>query len=153
MDDESKVSHLVLPDRADAKAQFKLVNKSIGFCKHIALTVDEDNRIVQCSRCDKVLDPFDWLLKSAEREQRIYQNAISVDNETKVRRKAIKELDRVERNYKARVRNIKKKTNDPILNGIEELIDSLQRAWRDDDELKVKHFIKYLKKLAGLAAC
>ena len=142
---KDKVTHLNLPDRGNQKAQFKIVNKDVNFCKHTQVTVDEDDRIINCTGCGKALDPFDWILRIANKEESIFQHAKRVDDETNIRRKAITELKRIETNYKGRIRNLKKKLNDSVVDDIEYLIATMRNM--HPREIPTSTMINKLKKI------
>ena len=146
---KNNIINLSLPDRGNKSPTFKLIDKphKSYSCKHMNCDVDEHLRTVTCKHCGKNIDPFDWILTVAKAEKMAYISALSVDAETKRRRKAIEEMKRVETNYKSRIKNAKNKLNDPLFDNIESAIKTLSRYTKN--KMEVEYFIRHLKKITS----
>lgn len=68
--------------------------KSYCESRCLNIEVDEDNRTITCRECSRVLDPFDYLLKWANKADR--------------RMSGVKALEAEEKNLSAKVQNLKK---------------------------------------------
>ncbi len=76
-------------------------------CRCTEVLVDEETRSLECQRCSKTIDPFDYLWKYAMKQQRIVFNLSSAEHENERLNKSVTELKRQERNIKARIRRVK----------------------------------------------
>lgn len=63
-------------DFANKKPRKTLLQKS-GFsaCFHKHFLVDVENRKVTCSKCGKIIDPFDAIVELADHQRTLYENA------------------------------------------------------------------------------
>lgn len=77
-------------------------------CKHYSIEIDEQRREITCTRCGATLDPFDWLLAVALREENIAQRANWMEVEIRSARKGLAALKKEERLTKARLRNARR---------------------------------------------
>lgn len=76
------------------------------YCRHESITVDEHDRIIECSHCGTLMDAFDFCLHSAKMEayQFMYIDVVKKELETLREQKA--ELEREVNNLKAKRRRL-----------------------------------------------
>jgi len=43
--------------------------RTVSYCRHLPVTVDKHSRTVVCRDCGATIDPFDWMLAFAEKEE------------------------------------------------------------------------------------
>ena len=78
-------------------------------CRCYSVTVDEQTRMLECDKCHRVIDPFDFLFEWAKREQSNVFNINQRRREIKRLGEEIAELKRQRRNLKAQVARLKSK--------------------------------------------
>jgi hypothetical protein len=93
-------------DEADGPdAPVRGVPRIPGACRHERTTLDLASRALTCAECAKVLDPYDWIDRLA-REWDVYvYRWKSARVKVRALEKAVADLERKEKNAKARVRN------------------------------------------------
>lgn len=79
------------------------------FCKCQSILVDEQERIVRCQRCNKVLDPFDYLYGQAKDQGNIIGWIKHLHIQRSKLHTEIEDLKRERKNLKAQVNRLKKK--------------------------------------------
>ncbi|MBO9492101.1 hypothetical protein J7384_17195 [Endozoicomonas sp. G2_1] len=85
------------------------VSKFTGGCPHTKIDLDEHRRVIECTECRKIFEPFDYLLKWANGQQRIIWKITAAKHEAESLNNQIKELKRQKRNLQAQVNRLKKK--------------------------------------------
>lgn len=73
-------------------------------CPHSSIAVYEDSRTVECRECETVIDPVDVILRFARKEMALRQW-----EDRSEQRARIAELERQEKNVKARLRKAQRK--------------------------------------------
>lgn len=59
------------------------------FCEHNRILIDEKERKLECKDCNRVLDPIDYLISIANKENSMWERYCSYD----------KEVDRLKKRY------------------------------------------------------
>lgn len=83
-------------------------------CNHERISLEDHARTVRCVQCEKVLDPFDFLLKQSDLLQRAWNNHRYVNEKVAEKHKSLEALTAEERRLKARVSRLKEKAG-PVL--------------------------------------
>ena len=100
-----------MSDIFDLTTKLKLEPKrSEQFCRCLCVFVVERTRMLECQDCQKVIDPFDYLMKQATKQQ---STAFSIRNakyEMNRLNGEVEELKRVKRNLQSQVNRLSKKT-------------------------------------------
>jgi hypothetical protein len=78
------------------------------WCLH-SFVIDEKERTVHCKRCDADIDPFDAILYLAKRWDRVREATEHYASEQKRLEVSVADLQRQERNTKARLKRAKAK--------------------------------------------
>ena len=80
-------------------------------CSHPAILLDPGHRVVECKKCEEIIDPFDYLVEWANGDRQL--NSMRKRIRAKIKRgsKILEDLKRQEYNIKARIRRLK--TNQP----------------------------------------
>jgi len=99
-----------MADIHDLKLQIPLkpVRSKYTGCKHTHITVVEDKRHLVCQGCNRVLDPFDYLMDAANNQQRIIWNIEHGKHELEQLQNELDDLKRQKRNLKASIRRLNK---------------------------------------------
>jgi len=107
--------HEGLPD----KSPFQVVSLGKSFyCKHESLLIDEKNRSVICANpnCAQVLDPFGYLLNNALHISMAWNHHDRMMKEVRNAQERLSELKRQEKNLKALIARLQKKTDGLVTN-------------------------------------
>lgn len=80
------------------------------YCKHLQLELHPDIRLLLCTKCKLWLDPFDFLVNYAGKAMLLEATIRYMREEKDKLSKTLTELQRQERNAKARLRNYRKKS-------------------------------------------
>ena len=80
-----------------------------GFCRCQRVFVDKQTRMLRCQKCDRVIDPFDYLWQQAIMQEGEAMSLKGARHEHERLDKEIEELKRQKRNLQAQVRRLKKK--------------------------------------------
>lgn len=73
------------------------IKRKKGYCLHKSIIVDEHERMVECASCGAKIDPFDFLLHTANNENYWYQHA----SELKKKAQSLQSIkERLEKGYK-----------------------------------------------------
>lgn len=80
------------------------------FCDHEAITLDEHQRQVHCTRCNAVLDAFDFLRHNARTLQRAWQNYRIVQSKASELQDRVEVLAKEHRRLAAQVKRLQEKT-------------------------------------------
>jgi len=83
-------------------------------CNHDRITLDEHRRVVRCTDCEKVFDPFSYLLTNAMTITRAWSDYRSVVQKVREKNDSIEALTKEERRLKARVKTLKEKVEPGI---------------------------------------
>lgn len=92
---------------ADIRDQLNIVKaaKEPGYCRHERTVIDEHRRVLACRHCDKVIDPFDWVMSIANKEACIDWELSDLRREVIEHRKGLESLKREELNTRNRIKN------------------------------------------------
>lgn len=104
-EEESKIVSM----RGDSLAiQSKRKEANAKYCAshHKNIYVDEDERIIECSECGKVLDPFDYLFGWAREGDRRMERLKFLDDEVRRKHNELSIVTAALAREKARVRKI-----------------------------------------------
>jgi len=77
--------------------------KKVGNCTHPRIIVSEQERTIRCEACDSILDPFDFLMKVAQRERSLASGIQNLKDEMKRVAAKKQKLCRLERNQRSRL--------------------------------------------------
>ncbi len=110
MDDLSdNVVQLVQPKSEEEKLLNVVISdkKSSGqkYCKHNQTQISEANRTLVCRQCGSILDPFEVILDRARNGENIVLEIKSLYARRDELREAVANLEREEKNAKARLRS------------------------------------------------
>lgn len=94
--DEEKLLNIIVTDRKEY-AQKR--------CKHGAVIVEEAERVLRCTQCGIVLDPFEYILACAYNGEMVVTEIAKLHERRDELREAVANLEREERNAKARLRS------------------------------------------------
>ena len=83
-----------------------IIIKETRLCLHKAIIVHEADRIITCSACNAVLDPFNYLLEWAKGDRRIEMWRQHAEKELKEFREKLANLKRDEKNTRARLKRL-----------------------------------------------
>lgn len=73
--------------------------------------VDEKNRTVECAECGALLDPFNYLLKLANKNETAWNMKARWEKEAEEAAERLSDLERKERNTKQRLKRAREKLN------------------------------------------
>lgn len=85
------------------------------YCQHEAVRLDAHDRTVQCARCGKLLEPFDFLMENARTMAMAWDNHRQVKAQLSDLHDRVTFLKKEEKRLTAKVRRLAAKTNDVIL--------------------------------------
>lgn len=86
----------------------------LKFCNHDRITLDEHRRTVRCTDCDKVFDPFNYLLGNAQSITRAWSSYREVMRRAEEKQQSVELLAKEEKRLKARVKTLKDKVEPGI---------------------------------------
>ncbi|MER2492333.1 hypothetical protein [Catenovulum sediminis] len=93
----------------DFKHQVRLTpKKAFHACMHSAVFVVEHSRNLECRKCGKVIDPFDFLLKEAQKQQNTIFDIRGLISEKEKLSQEVEGLKSEKRNIQAQIRRLKK---------------------------------------------
>ncbi|PJI60920.1 hypothetical protein CTY41_25715 [Escherichia coli] len=109
MENESdKVITLVQPKRDEGKLLNITVTDRKNYiqqsCKHRAVEVHEQDRVILCLQCGCVVDPFQYILQCANDGEAVVREIKQLHNRRDQLRESVASLEREEKNAKARLR-------------------------------------------------
>ncbi|HAX5209033.1 TPA: hypothetical protein JZG45_003884 [Escherichia coli] len=93
--DEEKLLNITVTDRKDYRQQS---------CKHRAIEVHEQDRVMLCLQCGCVVDPFQYVLRCANDGEAVVREIKQLHNKRDQLRESVASLEREEKNTKARLR-------------------------------------------------
>ena len=93
--DEEKLLNIVVTDRKEYSQKR---------CKHGAVIVEEAERVLRCTQCGVVLDPFEHILSVAYAGEAVVTEITKLYERRDELREAVANLEREEKNAKARLR-------------------------------------------------
>ncbi|MFZ2172371.1 MAG: hypothetical protein WAW61_22385 [Methylococcaceae bacterium] len=101
----------------DFKATHKrgLIKKdeSIGvYCQHSTIEVDDHYKTLECAKCGKVFEPYEYVLSLATKEDRVAKSINYLKNEERSLIENIEKLKKESRNLKAQINSNRKKIID-----------------------------------------
>lgn len=106
--DSDNVITLVQPKSEEEKLLNVVITdkKSTGqkYCKHNQTQISEANRTLICRQCGSMLDPFEVILDRARNGENIVSEIKSLYAKRDELRQAVANLEREEKNAKARLR-------------------------------------------------
>lgn len=112
-DDLENVVQLVQPDNEERKLLNIVPTNPKTYqqkrCKHV-LEVDEENRTITCTHCGVVVEPFDFILERAINAEHIVTEIETLYTRQKELRSSVANLEREEKNAKARLRSARTAT-------------------------------------------
>ncbi|OAZ21135.1 hypothetical protein AYK88_20685 [Klebsiella aerogenes] len=94
--DEEKLLNITVTDRKDYMQQR---------CKHRAVEVDEQHRLIKCLQCGCAVDPFQYVLQSAIDGEAVVTEIAKLHLRRDELREVVVNLEREEKNAKARLRS------------------------------------------------
>ncbi|EIW8608083.1 hypothetical protein [Klebsiella aerogenes] len=94
--DEEKLLNITVTDRKDYMQQR---------CKHRAVEVDEQHRLIKCLQCGCAVDPFQYVLQSAIDGEAVVTEIAKLHLRRDELREAVANMEREEKNAKARLRS------------------------------------------------
>lgn len=94
--DEDKLLNTTVIDRKDYRQQH---------CKHRAVEVDEQGRMIKCLQCGCAVDPFEYVLRCADDGEAVVKEIKQLHHRRDELREAVSNLEREEKNAKARLRS------------------------------------------------
>lgn len=94
--EEEKLLNVVITDRK---------NTGQKYCKHNQTQISEANRTLICRQCGSMLDPFEVILDRARNGENIVSEIKSLYAKRDELRQAVANLEREEKNAKARLRS------------------------------------------------
>jgi hypothetical protein len=105
---QSNIIPLIQPKREEEK----LLNVSVTDrkeysqqrCKHRAIEVDEQHRIIKCLQCGCAVDPFQYVLQCAIDGESVVTEITKLHRRRDELRESVGNLEREEKNAKARLR-------------------------------------------------
>lgn len=110
-DTNNNVIPLVQPKRDEEKLLNVAVTERKEYgqsrCKHRAIEVEERERIIRCLQCGCAVDPFEYVLKCAIDGEAIVTEITQLSQQRDALRVAVGNLEREEKNAKARLRSTK----------------------------------------------
>ena len=84
--------------------------REYNFCRCNQVLVNDHTRMLECQHCGKVIDPFDYIWRQANNQERNVFAVRHKKDEIKKFNDEIEELKRVKRNLQGQVNRLKKKT-------------------------------------------
>lgn len=106
-DNSDNVIQLVQPKRDEENLLNVTVtgrkDYSQHICKHRAIEVDEQDRVVQCLQCGCTVDPFQYVLQCANDGEAVVREITQLHGRRDELRESIANLEREEKNAKARL--------------------------------------------------
>ncbi|EAT6369394.1 hypothetical protein E5458_07790 [Salmonella enterica] len=94
--DEENLLNVTVTDRKEYSQQR---------CKHRAIEVDEQHRVIQCLQCGCAIDPFQYVLRCALDGEAVVKEIELLHCRRDELRESVANLDREEKNAKARLRS------------------------------------------------
>ncbi|WP_234262281.1 hypothetical protein [Klebsiella aerogenes] len=94
--DEEKLLNITVTEKKDYRQQH---------CKHRAVEADEQHRLIKCLQCGCVVDPFQYVLQCATDGEAVVKEIQQLHNRRDELREAVANLEREEKNAKARLRS------------------------------------------------
>lgn len=85
-----------------------ILKKPEKYCNCVRVLINRHERELYCQDCDRVLDPFDFMVSAAEKDYNFYYRTKERYKEYENLNKTIKKLKNEERNIKARIRRLNK---------------------------------------------
>lgn len=79
-------------------------------CRCLHVYVDEQNRVITCQHCERVMDPFDFLMREAKKQKSTIFDIDLSKKELADLQQQISDLRRERQNLKAQVNRLKQKT-------------------------------------------
>lgn len=92
------------PDKIPAKPK-----RNEDFCRHTYVVVCEKTRMLECDKCEQVIDPFDYMWEWANRDRNLAWQRDIMQKDIKRLNAEIITLKTDERNTKARLRRLNRK--------------------------------------------
>jgi hypothetical protein len=94
------------------KQQFKMGDEKISNwrCAHSKSTIDELRRLIVCDNCGQHFEPFDYILKIAEKDIRLRNDIKYLSEQGKQLHEEIQELKRERRNIKSQINRANKRS-------------------------------------------
>ncbi|HXU93214.1 MAG TPA: hypothetical protein VFP33_06105 [Gallionella sp.] len=80
------------------------------FCNHEAVTLNEHDRAVNCSRCGATLEPFNFLMSNARTIQMAWSNYREAQRKVSELNERIAVLAKEEKRLRAQVKRLQDKT-------------------------------------------
>ncbi|MBJ8931656.1 hypothetical protein [Citrobacter freundii] len=108
---EANVIPLVQPKRDEDKLLNITITRRKEYsqvrCKHQAVEVEELERIIRCLQCGSAVDPFEYILRCAADSEAVVTEIKQLYQRRDELREAVGNLEREEKNAKARLRSAK----------------------------------------------
>lgn len=87
----------------------QLVERRDVYCDHSKIILDDHERVVRCSGCGKVFDPFTFLREQARHIQTAWQHHRMIEHKTREKLDALANLQAEEKRLRATVKRLKDK--------------------------------------------
>ena len=84
-----------------------VASKKVESCSHPQILLDPGYRVVECKKCNQIIDPFDYLMEWAEGDRQLNDMRKRIKTEIKKISGRLELLKKEERNIKARIRRVK----------------------------------------------
>lgn len=98
-----KAKRLDMVDGPDAPVERKAGHRD---CRHKQVELDVVGRVIRCKECEQVIDPIDWIETLSREWERYVYRWRSARAKCEGIEKAVEELERVEKNARARLRRL-----------------------------------------------
>jgi hypothetical protein len=84
-----------------------VISKKSTPCNHPQILLDPGYRVVECKKCNQIIDPFDYLMEWANGDRHLNETRKRIKREIRKINENLKLLRKEERNIKARIRRAK----------------------------------------------
>jgi hypothetical protein len=86
----------------------KLNTKAAEFCQNgcVRVVVDEADRKLECRDCGRIIEPFDYLWKTAKRRENVVHDLESLKSEVRLKRGELEKIKAEIQNERAKLRRI-----------------------------------------------
>ena len=84
------------------------IRKDTSFCRHMHVVVCEKTRMLECEKCQTMLDPFDYLWQWANKDRNLSWTRDALEKDIESLSTELKEMKRDERNTRSRLKRLDK---------------------------------------------
>ena len=82
------------------------------YCQHSTIEVDDHHKTLECAKCGKIFEPYEYVLSLATKEDRVAKSINYLKNEERALTENIEKLKKEARNLKAQINSTRKKIID-----------------------------------------